>query len=194
MNGIPVGSTDRAAQTLIDLLSIQSRMPAADPEGTDVARGRGGRPATRFTTLKKAEYLQKLRAGFRRGTAATAVGVTRWTVNEAKKGDQRFAAACVAAEAEGCELVEDALVMAARSGNVTAMIFYLTNRAPDRWQDRRNHPGRQIPWVDEAVREKAAMMAQQLSQLHGREFTTEEVLDTYRAERAALERWGERRR
>lgn len=50
----------------------------------------------------------------------------------------RYVQACF----ERCErkrtgIVEDALLKAASEGNTTAMIFWLTNRAPDRWADKR---------------------------------------------------------
>jgi transposase-like protein len=35
------------------------------------------------------------------------------------------------------QVVEDALFKKALEGNTTAMIFFLTNRAPERWADRR---------------------------------------------------------
>src|SRR3989304_852539 len=36
------------------------------------------------------------------------------------------------------QIVEDALFANAAKGNVTAQIFFLQNRAPNRWQDKRN--------------------------------------------------------
>ena len=42
------------------------------------------------------------------------------------------------------QIVEDALFANAAKGNVTAQIFFLQNRAPDRWQDKRHfeHDGK----------------------------------------------------
>lgn len=34
-------------------------------------------------------------------------------------------------------IAEDALIKAASEGNTTAMIFFLTNRCPERWADKR---------------------------------------------------------
>ena len=40
---------------------------------------------------------------------------------------------------KGIETVTNALFEGAKGGNVTAQIFYLKNRQPDKWSDRRNH-------------------------------------------------------
>jgi len=82
--------------------------------------------------------LELLREGSRRGTAAHAVGVTRQTVSEHKKRDPEFAALADDAEMDANEEVEDALYMAATSGNVVAAQVWLYNRWPDRWKDKRN--------------------------------------------------------
>ncbi len=49
------------------------------------------------------------------------------------KTDLEFAALVEAAEMPVHEAVESALLKSAISGNVTAQIFYLCNRQPDRW-------------------------------------------------------------
>jgi len=46
-------------------------------------------------------------------------------------------AAYKAAEQQVIELVEDALIQTCLKGNLGAIVFYLTNRASDRWADRR---------------------------------------------------------
>ena len=73
----------------------------------------------------------------RRGTAAHSVGVTRWTVLDYKKRDPEFASLADDAEMDANEEVEDALYMAATSGNVVAIQVWLYNRWPDRWRDAR---------------------------------------------------------
>ncbi len=40
--------------------------------------------------------------------------------------------------AKGLSIVANALYQNALSGNVTAQIFYLKNRSPEEWQDRRD--------------------------------------------------------
>ena len=49
------------------------------------------------------------------------------------KRDPEFAALVEAAEMPVHEAVESALLKSAMSGNVTAQIFYLCNRAKERW-------------------------------------------------------------
>lgn len=41
--------------------------------------------------------------------------------------------------AKGIGTVTNSLFQSAKGGNVTAQIFYLKNRQPDKWRDRRNH-------------------------------------------------------
>jgi hypothetical protein len=89
----------------------------------------------KFNSKRKAEYLQQLREGLRRGAAAEAVGISRETARLHYNSDETFAEQVRLAEADSHEVVEDALFQAASSGNVTAMIFYLCNRMPEKWQN-----------------------------------------------------------
>ena len=47
-----------------------------------------------------------------------------------------IAAAIKKEKKKSIDMVENALFKSAISGNVTAMIFYLKNRAPERYKDR----------------------------------------------------------
>lgn len=105
---------------------------------------RGVLHAAKFDEDMRNDYLALLREGSRKHAAARIVGVDPVTVWRHTERDLDFAEQVKAAEREGDEAVEDALRKAALglggSGKVdtTAAIFWLTNRAPDRWQDRRN--------------------------------------------------------
>jgi len=89
----------------------------------------------KFTESKKRAFLEALRSGARRGAAAESVGVTRQCVAYHAKDDPDFDAAIIQAEADACELVEDALFQKAKKGDVASMIFYLCNRAKERWRN-----------------------------------------------------------
>ena len=91
----------------------------------------------KFTDEKRQDYLDMLREGKNRNAAASSVGISRVTVRDHIIDDPEFAEACKVAESDGIAEVEDVLRETALSGNTTALIFYLQNRAPDRWQDRR---------------------------------------------------------
>ncbi len=91
----------------------------------------------KFDDVKKAEYLRLLREGGRRHQSARQVGVTPMTVINHQAADPEFKRACEMAEMEALDEVESAIHMAAASGNVTACIFILQNRDPDRWKDMR---------------------------------------------------------
>lgn len=92
----------------------------------------------KFSTLKRAAYLDLLRQGNRRGAAAEAVGVHRDTIRNTMIADPEFAAAVDAAEMDANEVVEDALFLQAKKGNTTAIQVWLYNRNPSRWKDQRN--------------------------------------------------------
>jgi len=94
----------------------------------------------KFTDKKKKEYLDLLRDGGRRHASARSVGISPWTAVNHMNEDEEFRNEVELAEMEANERVEDALFMAAESGNVTAIQVWLYNRAPDRWTDKRNPP------------------------------------------------------
>ncbi len=90
-----------------------------------------------FTPDKQAEYLSSLARGMRRGEAAAAADINTATVNAYRKKDPAFQAAEVEAETQASEVIESALWELARGGHLTAIMFWLQNRAPTRWQDMR---------------------------------------------------------
>lgn len=91
----------------------------------------------KFTAKKRKEFLGMIAGGMRRGVAAKALGISRWTVTNHMKEDEAFAEAVGEAEKDADELVEDALYAAACSGNVVAIQVWLYNRQPDVWADKR---------------------------------------------------------
>jgi hypothetical protein len=91
--------------------------------------------ASKFTPVAKEQFLECLRNGMRRYQAIKEVGISRWTLREHIEHDLVFARACDEAELDSIEIIEDALFRKAKSGNVTAMIFLLCNRDPDRWKN-----------------------------------------------------------
>ena len=93
--------------------------------------------SVKFDETKRAKYLALLREGGRRGASAEQAGVSIRTVQRALGADREFALDVSDAEGRAHEMVEDALFRRALDGNTTAQIFYLTNRSPNRWQDRR---------------------------------------------------------
>jgi len=90
-----------------------------------------------FTPDKQADYLAAIARGLTRSKAAVAADVSTATVRDYMKKDPAFAAAVVEAEAQACDEVEDVLRELALSGHMTALMFWLQNRAPDRWKDMR---------------------------------------------------------
>lgn len=81
-------------------------------------------------------YLQHLEAGQTRGFAAQAAGLSRFQLCRYRRLHPWFRTAEDDVLTTTIEAVEDALYVQAVSGNVGAAIFWLKNRAPDKWQDR----------------------------------------------------------
>ena len=88
----------------------------------------------KFTAPRRALVLKLISEGKTRSAAMESLGLARQTLTMAMKRDPEFAALVEAAEMPVHEAVESALLESAVGGNVTAQIFYLCNRQPDRWQ------------------------------------------------------------
>ncbi len=67
--------------------------------------------------------------------ACKAAKTNRDTYYAWLKDDKEFADAALKAKDSRIEIVEDALFNRASRGNVTAQIFFLCNRAPERWKN-----------------------------------------------------------
>ncbi len=92
----------------------------------------------KFDEHRKAKYLGGLRHGLRLGEAAKYAGVSRCLVWSYGKQHPAFLEECRLAEECACDKVESALMLKALGGNMTAIIFWLCNRSPERWRDKRN--------------------------------------------------------
>ena len=87
----------------------------------------------KFTAPRKAIMLKLISEGKTRSAAMESLGLARQTLTMAMKRDPEFAALVEAAEMPVHEAVESALLKSALGGNITAQIFYLCNRQPERW-------------------------------------------------------------
>jgi hypothetical protein len=92
----------------------------------------------KFGDNKKAAYLEALRGGNHRYTAARSVGVSAELIRLYRKAFPAFGDEEDEAEKEANGAVENALFQAAVGGNVTAQQVWLYNRCPERWKDQRN--------------------------------------------------------
>lgn len=96
-------------------------------------------------------YLESLRNGARFSKAAKAAGFSYTSVANRRKVDPDFVLAEREAEAQACEVIEDALWAVAVKGNTTAILHWLGNRGNGRWSDTRR-PDRQVLQLDVAGR------------------------------------------
>lgn len=95
-------------------------------------------PGPEFDKFKKAAYVAHVESGMTRIEASKATGVDRTTVSRHIRNDENFARAVSEAEMARVPEVEAALLKACvEDRNVTAIMFYLQNRDPERWRDMR---------------------------------------------------------
>lgn len=88
---------------------------------------------------KKDALIENLANGLTIAEACRRSGVrSRDTFYSWLVKDKEFAERLEIAKRSRIEIVEDALFKKAKEGHPTAMIFFLTNRDPKRWQDRRS--------------------------------------------------------
>jgi len=97
---------------------------------------RGGRPFA-FTEAKQETYLECIRNGDGRELAAHNTGIHPDTVRAHRQRFPDFEAEIIAAESVRNQKVVNALFVNAMNGNATAQIFWVTNRMPEEWQDKR---------------------------------------------------------
>lgn len=91
-----------------------------------------------FTEDKRERYLGCLRRGLRHGEASKAAGLSRQNIWAWISRHPEFKEEIARAEAAYCDEVEVCLLKAITTKlSIPGMIFWLTNRSPDRWQDRR---------------------------------------------------------
>ena len=88
---------------------------------------------------QKRAFLQSLKSGVTIKDASDAAGIDRTTVWLWRKKWKGFNNKIFSIIDSRTQTVEDALYGSALSGNVAAQIFWLKNRAKDRWKDRFEH-------------------------------------------------------
>ncbi len=96
-------------------------------------------PAYKLTKKVKQKIVDALWAGHTLTQIANDLGITRQAIWAARKKDKKFDEAVKEALESVVEIVEDTLYAKALSGDTTAMIFFLKNRRPDKWNDRVTH-------------------------------------------------------
>ena len=110
-----------------------------------VELGSGGRTQKNVTqpsitdwgTVEKLQLLEEWSTqGLYIKDIAAKMGISVTTVYDWMNKNPEIAAAIKKGRDKSIDIVENALFKSAINGNVTAMIFYLKNRAPERYKDR----------------------------------------------------------
>lgn len=92
---------------------------------------------TDWETVEKLQLLEEWSTqGLYIKDIAAKMGISVTTVYDWMNKNPKIAAAIKKGRDKSIDMVENALFKSAINGNVTAMIFYLKNRAPERYKDR----------------------------------------------------------
>ena len=92
---------------------------------------------TDWGTVEKLQLLEEWSTqGLYIKEIAAKMGISVTTVYDWMNKNPKIAAAIKKGRDKSIDMVENALFKSAINGNVTAMIFYLKNRAPERYKDR----------------------------------------------------------
>ena len=92
---------------------------------------------TDWGTVEKLQLLEEWSTqGLYIKDIAAKMGISVTTVYDWMNKNPEIAAAIKKGRDKSIDMVENALFKSAINGNVTAMIFYLKNRAPERYKDR----------------------------------------------------------
>ena len=92
---------------------------------------------TDWGTIEKLQLLEEWSTqGLYIKDIAAKMGISVTTVYDWMNKNPDIAAAIKKGRDKSIDMVENALFKSAINGNVTAMIFYLKNRAPERYKDR----------------------------------------------------------
>ena len=92
---------------------------------------------TDWGTVEKLQLLEEWSTqGLYIKEIAAKMGISVATVYDWMNKNPKIAAAIKKGRDKSIDMVENALFKSAINGNVTAMIFYLKNRAPERYKDR----------------------------------------------------------
>ncbi len=94
-----------------------------------------GRPKWTPPDLKEVQWLAS--RGLTQAQIAASFGISPDTLLERKKDFPGFSEAIKKGQMQGLADITNALYAEACCGNVTAAIFYLKNRDPKNWNDRR---------------------------------------------------------
>ena len=69
---------------------------------------------------------------------ADCLGVAGSTLYKRKKDEAEISEAIKRGRSKGIATITNALFQSAKGGNITAQIFYLKNRNPQEWSDRKD--------------------------------------------------------
>jgi hypothetical protein len=96
-----------------------------------------GRPAFEITDEVLEETKTLAGQGLTKYQIAICLGISNTTLKTKQKTNAAFLSAIKEGQAQGIQKVTNHLFTQSEKGNVTASIFYLKNRAPDEWHDRK---------------------------------------------------------
>lgn len=110
-----------------------------------------GRPPKHLTDYEKGRVVSIIEAGGDMAAAASTIGISRFSLMRRLEQDKDLAEKVAEAKEKGTDLAEMVLYRLAigkfqhegqpLEPNMTALIFFLKNRRPDKWRDRHEIAG-----------------------------------------------------
>ena len=106
------------------------------PEKTEEEKKRDAINAIVLRQKRQDRFLKSLEGGVSVLKASKAADIDYKTIWRWRKDDEEFNIEVMAILDSRTMIVEDALFLNAAKGNLGAQVFYLKNRARDRWKDK----------------------------------------------------------
>ena len=131
-----------------------------------------GRPKFEITpaVLKKVKRLAS--QGLTKHQIARCLGISLSTLMARQAENTEFLETIKEGQAQGINEITNALFDNAKEGNTTAQIFYLKNRSPDDWRDRREVA------TEDLNQKKLVQMSDEELEIHRRDVMGEQPSKT----------------
>jgi len=121
---------------------------------------------THEVDYKKVESLAA--QGLTKEQIARCLGIGRSTLFDKQKKDPDFLDAIKRGQAKGIGTITNALFQSAKNGNITAQIFFLKNRDPENWRDRRDYDHTVTGEIEsKVINAQPEMSAEEWQKQHG---------------------------
>ena len=135
----PLPTSNSPPDNSMSDVTLPKKKPRTSPA---MMASRGNKIEITPEMLQKVEDLAA--QGLNQAQIARCLGMSPETMTNKKKESDQLLLALKKGAAKGLDVVTNALFESAQTGNITAQIFYLKNRAPEDWRDAQQQAAIQI--------------------------------------------------